>query len=516
MDAAGAAIGGLPMVSIGYNARVAWTHTVSAARRFTLHELALVPGEPTKYLVDGKPRDMVPVDVTVEVPGRDGAIAPVTRRFWRTEFGPMFVLPAAGLTWGAERAYAFADVAQANTRMLRVWRRMATTASVRELRDVLAEELALPWVNTIAADTTGEVLYADLTTVPNVEAANFARCALSAQAAALLKLAHLPVLDSSRAACRWQVDAGTPTAGLMPAARLPAVIRTDFVANSNDSYWLTNPAHTWQALSPMLGLPGAPQRPRTRAGLALIEARAAGTDGLPGTLVTPAAVLGRWAASENFVARMVVDDLVALCKASPTATLPTGARVDLAPACAALAGWDRRSLPDSRGAHLFREFWRGAAQIPGVYAVPFSPADPIRTPRGLNVTDARVREALVGQLAQVVARFGADGVAVDAPLSSLQAVTRAGVRVAIPGGDEHEGVLNKIQTRSYAGGATLTPYFGTSWVQLVALNAAGVAAQGVLAYGQSEGAGTPADLDQLRLFAHGELAPLPTLTERTR
>lgn len=516
MDVAGAAISGLPVVSIGYNSRVSWTHTVSAARRFTLHELALVPGNPTAYLVDGQQRAMTPTDVTVDVRQPDGSIGTVTRRFWRSEFGPMFVLPAAGLAWGTQRAYAFGDVAPTNTRMLRVWRRMAGAGSVRELRDVLAQELALPWVNTIAADTTGEVLYADLTTVPNVEAADFTRCAPSPQAAALLRAAHLPVLDGSRAACRWQVDASTPTPGLMPAARLPVLIRTDFVQNSNDSYWLTNPAHSWEALSPMLGLPGTPQRPRTRAGLALIEARAAGTDGLPGTRFTPATVLARWSASEAFMAQVVVDDLVALCTATPAVTLASGARVDLAPACAALSAWDRRALPDSRGAHLFREFWRTASQIPGVHAVAFSPSDPIRTPRGLNVADARVREALLGQLGAVVARFAANGIAVDAPLGTLQAITRAGVRVAIPGCDEHEGCLNKIQSRPYAQGAALDPYLGTSWVQLVELNGAGVAAQGVLTYGQSDGAGTAADLEQLRLFARGALAPLPALTENMR
>ncbi|MFD2350105.1 penicillin acylase family protein [Nonomuraea ferruginea] len=42
-----------PMVQIGHNASVAWTHTVSHAQRFTLYRLKLVPGWRTTYLVDG-------------------------------------------------------------------------------------------------------------------------------------------------------------------------------------------------------------------------------------------------------------------------------------------------------------------------------------------------------------------------------------------------------------------------------------------------------------------------------
>ena len=54
INAIGAALQGLPVVNLGFNRHVAWTHTVSTARRFAAYELKLVPGEPTSYLVDGK------------------------------------------------------------------------------------------------------------------------------------------------------------------------------------------------------------------------------------------------------------------------------------------------------------------------------------------------------------------------------------------------------------------------------------------------------------------------------
>ena len=40
-------IGDNPVVHIGFNRDVAWTHTVSTGKRDTLYELQLVPGDPT-------------------------------------------------------------------------------------------------------------------------------------------------------------------------------------------------------------------------------------------------------------------------------------------------------------------------------------------------------------------------------------------------------------------------------------------------------------------------------------
>ena len=53
-DAMGAAIYGFPLVSIGFNPFVAWSHTVSTARRFVVRELTLATDDPTSYVYDGE------------------------------------------------------------------------------------------------------------------------------------------------------------------------------------------------------------------------------------------------------------------------------------------------------------------------------------------------------------------------------------------------------------------------------------------------------------------------------
>ena len=54
----GGTLEGFPLVGIGFNRHLAWTHTVSTSFRFTFYQLQLVPGDPTSYTVDGQVHKM--------------------------------------------------------------------------------------------------------------------------------------------------------------------------------------------------------------------------------------------------------------------------------------------------------------------------------------------------------------------------------------------------------------------------------------------------------------------------
>ena len=54
LDVVGAGLVSSPVIGIGHNASMAWTHTVSTARRAGYFELTLAPGSPTSYLYEGK------------------------------------------------------------------------------------------------------------------------------------------------------------------------------------------------------------------------------------------------------------------------------------------------------------------------------------------------------------------------------------------------------------------------------------------------------------------------------
>ena len=52
-NVSGASLLGAPVVLIGHTQKLAWSHTVSTARRFSFRE-TLAPGDPTSYMVDGR------------------------------------------------------------------------------------------------------------------------------------------------------------------------------------------------------------------------------------------------------------------------------------------------------------------------------------------------------------------------------------------------------------------------------------------------------------------------------
>ena len=166
LDVIGAALQGVPAVNIGFTKGVAWSHTVSTARRFTPYELKLRGGRPTHYLVDGRPVAMR--ERTVRVRVRGGG----TRRhtFYETRWGPVFSFDLAGLTWTNEKAYALADVNADNFRLLNQWAEYDKAQSVRDLQRAYRKVQGNPWVNTIAADSRGNAYYADESVVPNVDA----------------------------------------------------------------------------------------------------------------------------------------------------------------------------------------------------------------------------------------------------------------------------------------------------------------------------------------------------------
>jgi acyl-homoserine-lactone acylase len=502
LDIMGVTAGG-PVVVIGFNKDVAWTHTVSTGKRFTLYELQLDPKDPTVYFVDGQPRHMV--TRTVTLPAESGA-APLQHTFYSTIWGPVISLPRAGLGWTAEHAYAIRDANTLNVRSAASWMRMAQARNVAELRTALGN-LGMPWINTIAADRDGNAMYADLSVVPDVSAAMLQRCKPSPRAARLLNAAGLPVLDGSRSACEWSRDASSVSPGIIAPAHLPVVITPDYVQNSNDSYWLSNPDIAPMAdVSPLVGPIGTPQRLRTRSGIMEIRGRLAGTDGLPGNKMGAAELRSVIFRDRNLAGMLVMDDLIKACTdaiSQLTADQTTG--------CETLAAWDRTTSADSRGAPLFREFWRAAQGIPKVWRVPFDPAQPVTTPSGLDLATPATRAAIFKALGDAVGIVRAAGFAVDVPMGVPQSRVVRGEKIALHGGDEFEGVLDKLESQ---GQATINANgynvnFGTSYIQVVTFDERGPVAHGLLTYGQSSDPASPRAYDQLPWFAAKRWQPLP-------
>ncbi len=488
-DVEGAALIGDPIVEIGHNATLGWSHTVSTAWRFVWHQLTLKPGDPTTYIQDGQERKMTARTVTIQVPAPAGGTMPVTRTFYDTQFGPVVV--RAGFPWTATTAYAITDINASNNRALDGWLQMGRAGTVREMKGVLDRYQFLPWVNVIAADATGEAMYADHSVIPRVTDDLAARC-IPESFRPVYATSGLAVLDGSRSACGLGADPDAVVAGIFGPSRVPVRFRADYVTNSNDSYWLANPAQPLEGFPRIIGDERTPRSLRTRLGLLQVQQRLAGTDGLPGTKFTTENLWQVVFGNRVYGGELVRDDLVRLCEANPTATASDGTPVDLAAACSALRAWNLRADLDSRGAHLFFEF----ALAFGIrFADPFVVADPVNTPRRLAVDDPRVLTALADAVRKLA------GIPLDAPLGAIQTEPRGAQRIPIHGGPHAAGTFNVI-TPAFAPGVGYPKIVhGSSFVMAVELGAGGPSGRQILTYSQSTNPNSPYYADQTRLYS---------------
>lgn len=508
-DVMGASIYGFPMINIGFNRHVAWSHTVSTARRFVLRELTLAPGNPRAYVYDGQVVPMQPEVVTVGLLV-GGTVVPASHTFYQTQFGPILIVPPLA-TWNAQKAYALTDVNLDNTRAFALYREMGTARSVEELSQALNRHVALPWVNTIAADSQGGAYYGDITVVPNVSNAKLAACANTVVAQTLSFGARLYTLDGSRSSCDPGTDADAPAPGIFGAGNLPSLTRRDFVQNSNDSYWLSNPAARLEGYSQLIGADeNRAQGFRTRLGLTQLSDRMAGTDGLPGAGFGRQWLQNVLFGNRHYSPEIMLDDVLTLCAQDGPLVTVGGTPVNVAEACTVLASWDRRNQVTSVGTHVWTEFWRRAASAPNLYAVPFNAADPVNTPRGVNLTNAAVRTRLMNDLGATVKYFADNAIPLDAAWGQVHFDTRNGVRIPIHGGQGGSGVYNAIAP------AALTPGIGhqqilagSSYIQAVTFRPSGPEARAIVTYSESTDPESPHYADMTRLYSESGWVAMP-------
>jgi len=481
LNVMGAALPGLPLINIGFNQHLAWTHTVDTSTHFTLYRLQLDPKDPTRYLLDGKSLPLARQTVSVAVKGEDGRLSQVQREVYSSQFGPVVQWPGR-LDWETHAAYSLRDANLDNTRVLQQWNQINRAESLAALRGSVEQLQGIPWVNTIAVDQAGRALYLNQSVVPYVDQQMLDTCSNPQAPGSLV------VLDGSRSACQWKVDAQAAQPGIFPARLLPSLERDDYVQNSNDPAWLANPAQPLTGFSPLVSRSDQPLGMRGRFALQRLQGKARlGVDDLQ-RMVTD---------DEVYLASLVLPDLLQWCQ---------GASADVQALCTSLANWDGKAdLESGVGLVHFHNLLTALAEHPDSWRVAFDPADPQHTPRGLAVEQAavrkRVHEAALASLQQV-AESGM------APQVKWGQVQQAVDGTPVPGGPQALGVYNAMYSVPHGQGKRLV-VSGTSYLQLVSFTDKGPEARGLLAFSQSSEAASAHASDQTKAFAAKQLAVIP-------
>lgn len=530
LDVAGASLSGAIGVQIGFNTSMAWTHTTSPSNQFIIYTLELVEGQPTRYRYGDEERDMLASDYVIEVLQPDGSLAEQRRTLYSSHYGPMLNPSAFGLAWTENAAYSIFDINADNGAFVDTFLAETRAESVLELREVYRNIGGVVWNHTMATDSTGQTFYADATLVPNLSDAGEAafRNLIESDELSFTKLAFnagVVAVNGSDPLFSIDVDDSATLPGMIPFSEAPQLLRRDFVANANDSYWLSNPAEPLTNSSLRYGNSESPRTLRTRLGLTqVMESSSWDRVGIENLLF----------ANRSLTNELWRNEFTSYCAQFSLADSSTGQQVNIEQACSLLSNWDGRYNLESHGAILFRELMstvdsKGLIDGNSYFTETFDVLNPVATPSGLS---SEGQALLLTQLADAVLRLEQIGIPLDAPLGEYQYTLKGNEKISIHGGlQTADGAYNIMKYENYSNlNTTLLPdiprsevvnestnlttdgyliNYGGSFMMAVEFTEDGPVADALLGYSQSDDPDSPHFADQTYLYSNKTWRPLP-------
>lgn len=494
LNVAGASFLGVPLIMIGFNDHIAWTHTVSTARRFTLFQLALGSKNPRSYLVDGKQQQMRKRDIEILVKDENGLKSKEKRVFYSSLFGPVLDLSAwdSSLGWGAKHAMTLQDVNTNNDQLFTQFFKWNQAQSLDEFISIQQKELAMPWVNTVAIGRDdGRVWYADIGAIPNVPDNIKKACAAPLTKDFGHRDLYLPLLDGSRSDCQWlqeaKQDSNVLLGSQLPATQMPSLLRTDYVANMNNSYWLSNIYQPLRGYAVILG--GEEQALSMRAQLGhKLALEQLGRKALSAQQLSERLqhdlLLPRAYSADLY--KDTVIDLVCYMRIERENTQITS--VEIKNVCDRLRSWNNQADAQEKAVVLWEHLWQQLSQqlikkygAEG-FRVLFDPANPLNTPAEPKFDQAMV----INALRVVLDELREEGIDINQPLAAQRTVPSGAERIAMFGGCDETGYF-MILCIDKAADQEVNIH-GNSYLQMVSFNQKGVNAYTLLAHGQDENA----------------------------
>lgn len=365
LDVMGASIVGFPgIVNIGFNNRVAWSHTYSTANKVVIYEMSTSEKNPMTYVVDDKKYPVKQRNEVIEVKEGNQLVkhqVPV----YTTHLGP--IIESDFFSWDKQRFFVLNDVNLHNPDLIDHWLALNKASSVEEVTQSFEQYNGLVFNNTIASDAKGKAAFIADNSVHQIteEAANLATSVEKYQAY-LATTDHL-VLPSSSS----DYILGDKVA----IAQLPVLIRDDYVQNSNDTHWMSNPEAPLEGYSPLFGYEGTEVNFRTRQAIQSIKSFLKDDGKISTDEVT--SILFK---NESYFFQLIEKDLNKTCQVHAE-TSP-----GLKKACGLIANFDNRQYLSSPGSVLMREFLYHL-DYESLARGEFDPAHPITTPYGLKQHD---------------------------------------------------------------------------------------------------------------------------------
>ncbi|GHF79652.1 penicillin acylase family protein [Thalassotalea marina] len=496
----GGILPGFVTPALGFNDSFAWTHTWTASVPGSIYLLTQVNNDPLTYQYGDEFKTLTSNTYQIHVLQPNGNTEIVERTLYRSHYGPIVLFNNDGTMLAAK------DAPSLRTNQADYWLKLAQSKSIEDAVKLNKQGYRTGSQNIMMADKSGQTFYADLAAVPH----------LSEQAWNIIE--NTPMLNEHNGVL---LDGANPVfewTNYVPFENIPKRYSSEYVQNANEPAWLVNLANPITEYVPLYGDVERAQSTRTRLSLDLLEEFKQLGGGV--SLADLQQVMFE---HRLFLAELVNDDLVSLCLANPEVYFsPIEQTVDISKTCDVLNHWDKTANIDSVGTHLFREYAFSVYESlsendcneMSCWQIPFSEDDPIHTPRGLyssEITNTMHLEALA--YATLVVQQA--GIALDAPLKELQALSKGNSKQVAAGGyGDITGSFSVLGVEEVSGedyvsysGLTQQGYAlnsGDGFIFAAELSNSGVKAKTMLLYSQSNDVDSPHYFDQASLLPKQE------------
>lgn len=451
INAYGATLVGIPVLTIAFNDNLGWTHTVNTHDGWDAYELPLANDG---YRFDGKVRSFDREEKVLKVKEKNGNLRSESLVVRRSVHGPI-------LTEKQGTAIALRVVGLDKPAALQQWWDMARSKNFSEFEAAL-KRLEIPMFTVMYADRQGHIMHLFNGQVPIRKKGDFKYWS--------------GTIPGNTSETLWSKN--------HPYADLPRVVDppSGWLQNTNDPPWTTTfPSAIAPDNYPAYMAPRGPMSLRSqRSAKMLLEDDKISFDEL----------MQYKHSTQVELASRLLDDLISAARQGSDRARR---------AAEVLATWDRKVDADSRGAVLFA-FWKQAMDADKLFAKPWSEDAPLTTPDGLaNPAEAvRVLEATA---TKVEVTYGSLDVA-------WGEVFRLPGEANLPanGADTALGVFRSVwfaprkddRFQAVGGDSFVAAIEFSNPVKAMALNS----------YGNATQPGSPHAGDQLQLFARKELRPV--------
>lgn len=158
-NAVGGLFPGSPIILVGHNENLGWSHTVNSPDLIDVYELYLNEENPNQYFVDDELLDLEVIPISFKVKLLGPIKITITKEGYRSIFGPVFESKTS-------KKFAIRFQGMDDVRVIEQWYKMNKANDFDEWKSAM-EMMAIPSFNTGYADKDGNIYYVYNAKFPN-------------------------------------------------------------------------------------------------------------------------------------------------------------------------------------------------------------------------------------------------------------------------------------------------------------------------------------------------------------